>query len=204
MQNSAPAMSKRSGSPARGCCAAISVQHESSPGVLKNRPLPSTVMVTLLGNSLPTSPDRSAGSATMKASCSLSISPVNRKRAPLPCGRSMFSQRTSSADQSTAVAMPPTSVARKKPLSPQVSAFGDIAATGSAVAVASAAGSLHASRTVGISTASSAAVVALQRFLPVWCNAFAFTRSERGNTTELDRNYDEKMPRPVGLPGHPL
>ena len=71
-----PVIARAFSCPAKRVWAETSVQQESRFGVLKNRPLPSTVAVTLLGSSRPTSSARSAGIAIMMASISPDISPA--------------------------------------------------------------------------------------------------------------------------------
>ena len=89
-------------------------------GCSKNRPLPSTVTVTLLGISTPASPRFRSGRAMMSASRSPETSPTNCSLTPLPSGRSMLSQAMSSADHRISVWIPPYKDDLAAPLSPQV------------------------------------------------------------------------------------
>lgn len=97
----------------------MSVQHESRPGVLKNRPLPSTVAVTLLGVALAALPGARSGIAIMMARRSPATSPLNRSLMPLSFGRSMLSHSISVRDQFTSASMLPNNEVLMPPSSPQ-------------------------------------------------------------------------------------
>jgi len=110
-------------------CELTSVQQESRFGVLKNRPLPSTVAVTLLGTSTAESPEFRPGRAMMIASRSPETSPMNRILTPSPFGRGMLSQSMSSAVHLICASILPNSEAVADPLSPQVRTGGGNAAS---------------------------------------------------------------------------
>jgi len=105
--------------PDTAVCEITSVQQESRFGVLKNRPLPSTVIVTLLGNPAAGPPDIRLGTAIMIASRSPLTSPANRIRTPCPSGRSILSQIISEPDQLTVVSKLPNNTVCRAPFSPQ-------------------------------------------------------------------------------------
>ena len=105
--------------PDSAVCEMTSVQQESRFGVLKNRPLPSTVIVTLLGNPAAGPPDTRLGTAIMMVSRWPVTSPANRNRVPCPSGRSILSQVISEPDQLTVVSKLPNNAVCRAPFSPQ-------------------------------------------------------------------------------------
>ena len=129
-QKSVPSMLYVPSSSASLVCETTSVQQESRLGVLKNRPLPSTVAVTLLGISTDVSPGFRPGRAMMMASGSPETSPTNRNLTPSPFGRCMLSQTMSSADQLISVSMLPYKDDVAAPLSPQVRCVGSDGGSG--------------------------------------------------------------------------
>lgn len=174
-QNSVPVMLCAPSSSASLDCELTSVQQESRFGVLKNRPLPSTVAVTLLGTSTPESPDFRPGRAMMMAKRSPEISPAKRILTPSPLGRRMFSQSMSSADHLISASMLPNSEAVANPVSPQVRAGG-----GNAASTSTSLGAPQAPRGPSNSSHSSGDFCAETDFFLAGCNGIAFQWSELG------------------------
>ena len=123
--------------PDSAVCEMTSVQQESRFGVLKNRPLPSTVIVTLLGNPAAGPPDTRLGTAIMMVSRSPVTSPANRNRVPCPSGRSILSQIISEPDQLTVVSKLPNNAVCRAPFSPQPEPTSAVGGAGSSTAAGS-------------------------------------------------------------------
>lgn len=121
--------------PGTEVCEMTSIQQESRFGVLKNRPLPSTEIVTLLGNPAAGSTDTRLGTAIIIASRSPATSPANRNRMPCPSGRSILSQIISEPDQLTVVSKLPNNAVCRAPFSaqPEPTSAGDGAGCSTAV-----------------------------------------------------------------------
>lgn len=104
--------------------------------MLKNRPLPSSIKVTLLSSAVPDSSRSRPGRAIMMAMrrSAPTTSPANRIRAPAPFGRGMPEHSSASADQSKVPVNAPNSSVFRRPCGPQSFADGAVSRAGNTTA----------------------------------------------------------------------